>query len=474
MLQSFSCALDGNSSRGAFIGCAYGGDISDLDNLTLAAKISQGAEVMEKNIPLKIGDDGKLTIEMVDGLYEQIDPKTFLLSPKSGDISVALSAASQEGKVVENSRQTLKLGEYVLVPVLGDFYFTNRMCKVNEHVNEIAWDFVPNPSREYPTIVNTPVRAPIDGYAYVVMGAPTKSGTNFSIMVYSPETGYLIDMTHNASFFVSSEGEVKTLSSLSGTYVHSDDIIAMIGETDSSSGMPHTHISVKIIPSVVDVTDDPSKIANTLWDYIKDSGIPAVDFIGSDLFIDKNFNTYLQNLPNSLNACGNLPWGTLKFPLEQQLPFTIDGNASDWKDYAPVLTDPAGDSEAGKVMDFTELYTAKDDNYLYLMFKAGQKPSTEWAVYFNVDTIPGDQCGTADQRIYVWSIYPNSFSIYGLKGCDKAGDTSRYSTEYKWSGDVLEIKIPLMYLGDYTTLDITKVDASVENNNGWSTPDTIP
>ena len=316
-LGSFSVDMVGVNGHGNMICYTYDGNSADLEGLEIKATISQGSTVVEREIPSQLTDDGRSCFEIVDGYYTDLDPQTGLLTPRDGNMIVQIDIQSPGGNVVENHGQVLVLGEYTQVPLLSNIYFTNWICKANGgwHKGFIAWDFVPYPSSEYPTIVNTPVRAPIEGFLYVFKGARTDNADNYSIIIYSPQTGYLVELSHNADSFYSSEGKWKSLQSLNGEYVQAGDIIARIGEMDLDSGMPHTHMQLMIVPGV-DVTADPSSASRLLWDYYLDGEIPEVDFVTANLFIDKSFNSFLKFLPDSVYPCLKFAWGTLQVPVQ--------------------------------------------------------------------------------------------------------------------------------------------------------------
>ena len=315
VLGKFGAAMVGVNGHGNMICYSYGGDPSDLDGLEIKANISQGSTMMEIEIPSQRIDDGRFCFEMIDGFYTDLDSQTGLLTPKRGNVIVQINISSPDGKTVDNQEQVLDLGEYTQVPLLSNIYSTNWMCRANGdwHKGFVAWDFIPYPSSEYPTIVNTPVRAPIEGFLYVFKGARASNSNNYSIIIYSPQTGYLVDLSHNADSFITLDGERKSLLSLYGEYVHAGDIIARIGEMDSDSGMPHTHMQVMIVPGV-DINADPSYTGKLLWDYYLNVENPDVDFVTANLFVDEDFNSFLRNLPNSLNPCMKFSWGTLQLP----------------------------------------------------------------------------------------------------------------------------------------------------------------
>ena len=155
--------------------------------------------------------------------------------------------------------------------------------------------------------------------------------------------------------------------------------------------------------------------------------------------------------------------------LPQQLPFTIDGKADDWADYQPVLTDKTGDSEAGSVMDFEALYMAQDDNYLYLMLKAGGQPGGEWEsweVDFEMDSGVENLCGGTEWHFIIWTDLPaGQLVVDSLDECEDNPGGQAYPGEYIW-GDVLEVKILLAYLRNPSEIDIFHVKSYLSESEG--------
>ncbi len=469
-LDSFSAQLEGVGSNGTMACFSYAGNLKDLENLTLTANISQGKDLIENNIPSQ-QIEGKTCFEVVDARYVTVNPDDGTLIIPDSPVMLEINATSTVEREVANSKQTLDLGSYIQFPFLSWIYDTTKVCKINEHKGYIDWDFIPYPSSEYPTIIGTKILSPTEGYAFAVsLPSETGSITYNSIVIYSTETGFLIDLTHVSDTFFDSHGKYKSITELIGTSIFSGDTIARIGPKDDHSGIPHTHMQISIPTINIDASSNPFEI----WEYTASHNVPDIDFIKSRLFLDDSINSYLSNLPNNLTACSNFTWGTLSTP-PSQLPITIDGKEDDWEGYSPVLTDPSGDSQSGNIMDFTELYTARDDNYLYIMVKAGDNNGSKlWAAQFFVNTDGSNKCSGADKLITIDASRPSPFFVSDIQSCDDLGDNALYSAEYAW-GDVIEIKIPLIYLGSPDTLDITKLIGFLIVSDGYcSESDTMP
>jgi len=476
-LADFTGQLAGMGTNGTMACVTYSGDTKDLEGLTLTADISQGSTLVERAIPSE-QIDGKTCFEVVDAKYVSVNPEDGTLIIPDSTIKLEIKAASTDGTPFNNSKQTLDLGKYVQFPFLGWIYDTQKVCRASgdSHKGYIAWDFIPYPTSKNTTIINTPVLSPTEGIVYSILGGVTDAGTNASIIIFSPSTGYLIDLTHEANIFISADGKTVLQSKQLGNLTTEGEIVGMIGAKDDASSMPHTHMEIKILPSDIDNSMDPSEIAEMLWGYVLSHNNQEVDFIKSNLFLDQSLNTYLNFLPNSPNACGNLSWGTLDFPsIPSHLSITIDGTADDWAGYTPVLTDASGDSQTTPIMDFTELYTAKDENYLYLMLKAGNNNGQKlWAAQFYVSTGGTSQCDGADKLVTLDAGSPDAILISDIKSCSDTGNAVGYAGgQFTW-GDVIEAKIPLIYLGNPDQVEITKVMGMLETSSGWVQPDTMP
>ena len=488
-LAEFSAELKGKGVHGGMVCYSYAGDAKDLEGLTLLVDISRDGKAIEKNIsPEQI--DGENCFEITDASYLSVSPNAEggrLLIPEE-PLSVKITAA-QEGRVLSNNAQTIDLGKYVQFPFLQWIYPEEAElgCISNMHSREDpntkekipypAWDFIPKPSNEYPTIVGTPVLAPVSGVFYF-NSVPSEDETNpvqvNAIMIFSSDTGFLINPTHQYELVKLNEMWIP-LNEFVGKEVIAGEQIGIIGPKDWASTIPHTHLQILIPPYPVDLTKEPDKLGDDLYRYLTDIAFPNIDFLKERLFLDEALNDRLNSMPNvakvpSADVCQSYPWGEVVIP--QQLPFTIDGKADDWAEYTPVLTDKTGDSKTGSVMDLSELYMAKDDNYLYLMLKAGDKPSGKWVVDFHADLFRENSCGNTERWIQIPSLYPNKFYLMGETSCDfNYGEKN--TAEYVW-GNVLEVRIPLPYLRNPSELEPKELNAYIQDlQGGYSIPDTM-
>lgn len=483
-LAEFSAELKGKGVHGGMVCYTYAGDAGDLEGLTLSAFTYRDGKIIEQAGPPE-QIEGENCFEITDANYLSVTSNAEggrIVIPDE-PISVKIRAYS-ESRELSNNAQTMDLGKYVQFPFLQWIYpeGVELGCISNSHSREapdtkeeipfLAWDFIPKPTKEYPTLVGTPVLAPVDGTAYFTAvpsgdeSEPVKANTT---MIFSSDTGFLIGLTHQHEL-MELDAKWITLNEFVGKEVRASEQIGIIGPKDWVSTIPHTHFHILIPPKQVNLTEEPMQLGEQLYKYLTDIYVPNVDFLKESLFVDEALNDRLNSMPNNGDMCKSYAWGEVVIP--QQLPFTIDGKADDWAEYKPVLTDKTGDSETGSVMDLSELYMAKDDNYLYLMLKAGEKPSGKWVVDFHADLFRENSCGNTERWIQIPSLYPNEFYLMGETNCDfNYGEKN--PAEYVW-GDVLEVRIQLPYLRNPSELEPKELNAYLQDlQGGYSIPDTM-
>jgi hypothetical protein len=128
-------------------------------------------------------------------------------------------------------------------------------------------------------------------------------------------------------------------------------------------------------------------------------------------------------------------------------------------------------------MDFTALYTARDDNYLYVMIQAGARPG-KWWVQLNIDTNSENQCGAAEKLIlFNYEDAQSRFGLGNLAGCNIVDDETflpHIGSTFVWE-DVIEMKIPLSTLGEYGPLNLISVSGyAINSSDEGVVPDTMP
>lgn len=474
-LAEFSAELKGKGVHGGMVCFTYAGGASDLDGLALSAFTYRDGKLIEQAGPPE-QIEGESCFEITDANYLSVTSTAgggrFVIPDEP--ISVKIRAYS-ESKELSNNAQTIDLGKYVQFPFLQWIYpeVVSDVCIENVHnwdgVKYTAWDFVPKLTKDYPTIVGTPVLAPVDGIAFVRINIRAgESVPNVAFDILSYDTGYLVSLVHNYEL-VPQDGKWVMISEFQAKDVSAGDQVGIIGPKDYMSGMPHTHLQIIIPTEKLDLSKDPSELNGIIHGYLTTTPMKDIDPIKEGLFLNEDIQSTLENKSITAAPC-NYSWGEVVIP--QQLPFTIDGKADDWAEYTPVLTDKTGDSEAGNVMDLSELYMAKDDNYLYLMLKAGEKPSGKWVVDFHADLFRENSCGNTERWIQIPSLYPNEFYLMGETNCDfNYGEKN--PAEYVW-GDVLEVRIQLPYLRNPSELEPKELNAYLQDlQGGYSIPDTM-
>ncbi len=484
-LGNFSAELKGKGVHGGMVCITYDGQPVDLFGLSLKAFITRQDKYLDFGIPME-EIDGEMCFEITDSKYLSVSANADggrLIIPEE-PLTIRLTAESEGERVILNNNQEIALGKYVQFPFMAWIYpegvqagcVADSHYRIDPYTNKEvfypAWDMIPEPTREYPTIVGTPVLAPVDGifYVYSIPSEDKENPFGFNaIMIYSEDTGFLINLTHEYDLLMK-DGKWIMLEELSGKAVREGEQIGMIGPKDWGSGIPHTHVQVTV--SWVDIlrTNSPE----TIYGYLTNINHPNVDFLMEDLFIDEDLNHALNNPTNGFSTCQNYPWGEIDIP--QELPISIDGSDEDWVSYQPILTDPAGDSIAGDVMDFTELYVAEDTNYLYLMLKAGAKPDSiwdSWSATFSADLSVENRCGGTAWEFHVNSDNPNAILINRMVGCDGNISEQAYPAEYIW-GDVLEVRVLQAYLRNPSEIEIFNVKGFLlESADNYIMPDEI-
>ncbi len=179
-LAEFSAELKGKGVHGGMVCFTYAGGASDLDGLALSAFTYRDGKLIEQAGPPE-QIEGESCFEITDANYLSVTSTAgggrFVIPDEP--ISVKIRAYS-ESKELSNNAQTIDLGKYVQFPFLQWIYpeVVVAGCIVNyafredpntkEKIPYPAWDFIPKPSNEYPTLVGTPVLTPVDGTAYFI------------------------------------------------------------------------------------------------------------------------------------------------------------------------------------------------------------------------------------------------------------------------------------------------------------------
>ena len=451
VLQNFSAELTGKGTHGSVVCVRYPGRRADLESLGLQASLSRGGEMIEAGIPAETLE-GDTCFELTDAKYVSVssNPEGGALRISPDPLTLTLDALSPNGQPIENASQTLSVGPYVQFPFLRWIFpeGVRPACIADGHTRSgvfyPAWDIIPEPSESCPTIVSTPLLAPVDGTAYVWLLPNEDSSRRFdtvnALLFYSEDTGFAVDLTHAADLIF--DGSRWTmLKLLNGQKVSAGALVGMIGPKDHASSIPHIHLQVFIPP---ELPTGRAKDNETLYKASTSISTANVDAIKQGLFLDPGLNETLLSLASQSLRCEDYPWGELVVP--QQLALNVDGQGEDWAAYQPALSDKSGDSAAGETLDLRALYSAVDENYLYMMLEAGPQPEGKWAVDFFVDLKAKNACGSSERSIKIWSDQPDGFTVGSVDNCpDSSAQT--YPALFVW-GEVLEVRIPLAYLNN--------------------------
>lgn len=463
-LENFTAELKSKGTHGAMVCYQYHGDPSDLDGLTLSARLIRNEEIIERMIPPEVVD-GEDCFEVTDAKYVSISPNQeggrFIIPDQP--LSIRIDAKSVATR--EISSQTISLGKYSQFPFLSWIFPDDSKpgCLAGGHQRDgmsyPAWDLVPVPSANFQTIVGTPVLAPVNGFFYLTSFSQSDNPHEKinTVMIYSPDTGFVIDLTHVYDL-VLLDGKWELLEGFINQEIVAGQQIGVISPRDYVSTLPHIHLQILIPPKPINTNKPltPGQM-NDIYGYLIDNSVPNVDFIAEKLFLDKQLNNSLAKLSASRDACDHFEWGDIEFP--QQLPITIDGYANDWSGYQASLSDIQQDDTASGVMNLSNFYVTTDENYLYMMVEAGRKPdeaNPDWSFYFHLDLFVKNACGSSDRIIKLWAENPYAFKLSSLDKCDYTLST-QYPVMYSWE-EVLEIKINLAYLKNppqVSALDVT-------------------
>ncbi|MEL7646251.1 MAG: hypothetical protein AAGU04_08310, partial [Anaerolineaceae bacterium] len=209
ILQGFTAALAGKDTHGTVACVQYEGRQADLEGLLLQATLSRAGETIEAGIPAE-NLAGDTCFELTDAKYISVssDLEGGALFIPSEPLTLTIDALLPDGQSVQNGSQTLALGPYVQFPFLR-WIFPEEVqpaCIADGHTRNgvfyPAWDIIPQPSDSYPTLVGTPLLAPVDGTAYVWLLPNEDPSQRFdtvnALLLYSQDTGFVVDLTHAA------------------------------------------------------------------------------------------------------------------------------------------------------------------------------------------------------------------------------------------------------------------------------------
>lgn len=454
VLGNFSAVLKSKGVHGGMACYTYDGNPEDLEGVTLTARFLRGEEIVEKRITSEIVD-GDNCFEMSDAKYLSISPNEEggRINISDQPLSIRIDARGEDGREISNNYQTLDLGRYIQFPFLGWIFPEDSApgCLAGGHKREgvhyPAWDLIPEPTENYPAIVGTPVLAPVDGFFYLTSFSKDDDPHQKvnTVMIYSPDTGFLVDLTHMYEL-VNLDGEWIMLEELVGKEVSAGEQIGVIAPKDFVSTVPHAHLQILVPPKPINNSRRlTTGEMNEIYVYLIDNNIANVDFIAERLFLDESLNDKLVSLSRSDEKCEDYAWGEIAFP--QQLSFAIDGIADDWIGYEAALSEGNAGNLEREVMDLSELTLAMDENYVYMMLDAGKKPeavNAEWTFYLHLDLFKDNSCGSSDRILKIDSEYLNEFEVYSLDKCDSTL-SARYPLDFAWN-EVLEIKIHRAYL----------------------------
>lgn len=180
-------------------------------------------------------------------------------------VSIEIKASSAN-LLLENADQTFNLGPYKVVPFL-EWIYPTRVNQDNRYTLEhLSWDFQPKTNNQYLSVSDVPLLSPVKGCIILVNRDVPRDGKSIdvnNIEIYSPQTGYIIQLGHSSDTgFVN--GKEVDLSQIFRKEFKPGEQISYLGPLDEGSGYPHTHMSVGVPPFEISCTSPISLIIDAI------------------------------------------------------------------------------------------------------------------------------------------------------------------------------------------------------------------
>jgi len=176
--------------------------------------------------------------------------------------------------------------------------------------------------------------------------------------------------------------------------------------------------------------------------------------------IETNFNQYFAYKPTPTV----LP--------SSKLDLIIDGNSEDWSSNTPLIENSSNNSINDGGEDLVSYYSETDENFLFIMISSRERMTSKEAQIdvlldiepeFNCD---GSEIGLTIQQEALPSYWDATSCISGQN------PHQIIDAEFKW-GNVIEVKIPLHYLGDFEYIEPAKIHLNIHGESGWYTADSL-
>lgn len=285
-LSQFTPIIAGVATHGNMACLNYQGNTEDLDKVSLKAYFSQDSKSIENSVSSEI-IDGKTCFEMVDAKYQ---PEI--------SVSVIIKSTS-DSFYIENGEQTFDLGGYAVVPFLQWIYPT-ALSRVSPYTkSHLSWDFQPKTNEQYSQVADVPLLSPVSGCVIWITRDVPRNGKNLdinNIEIYSPQTGYIIQLGHSSDIgFV--DGQQVDLSKIKGNVYEPGEQISFLGPLDEGSGYPHTHMSVGVPPFSINCKTDDYKVVDAInkMQVMFDSKFGHIDFVKVQyMFLDPVILEYVR------------------------------------------------------------------------------------------------------------------------------------------------------------------------------------
>lgn len=219
--SAFSVGITGYQEHGSMFELKYDGNASDLDGLLIRLTATQGGEIKDSNEVFE-NFDGRHLAEMTDALYDLglVQVELLISGARSGQTTIPLEA--------EYSKRH---------PFMRWIFGDNPMDRNvggGFRDGHRQWDLAFS-SEEYPNSVGTPILAVtslvVENYTTSV---PGREGLITNAQSYMPWVGLIWGVGHI---------DHNTDPSLGGRF-RPGEVHAFIGEIQSGSSRPHTHMGL--------------------------------------------------------------------------------------------------------------------------------------------------------------------------------------------------------------------------------------
>ncbi len=235
-LAGFEAEVMGDEDRGAYLLLNYLGEPSDLEGLTFAIQVkfkNRRADGFRIENP-----EANLDLELLDSKYTTIDDNKSIFGPI--DILVNVYAADGDDSQVLVDKVEMQAEQREPYRFIHNIFPNNLHIEVTTyfHDEHKAIDLITSTNSVYPFRSDIPVNSPVSGLI-VKSGLITGWGKQNKIIIWDPETGYIVALVHVDQY--TQEG--KSIASLPRS-IEAGTPLSFIGPQDYRSTGQHIHMEV--------------------------------------------------------------------------------------------------------------------------------------------------------------------------------------------------------------------------------------